>query len=58
MLRVSDLPLTSAAVRAGVIGAFPTLNARSDTALVEWLEELDAVQSRHRDDLVWRPGSR
>ena len=45
MLRVSDLHLTSAAVRAGVIGAFPTLNARSESALVEWLRELDAVQS-------------
>lgn len=45
MLRVSDVQLTSAALRAGVVGSFPTLNARSESALGEWLEELGTVQS-------------
>ena len=45
MLRVSDVQLTSAALRAGVVGSFPTLNARSDSALQEWLEELGRVQA-------------
>ncbi|MGO1399075.1 MAG: NAD(P)H-dependent flavin oxidoreductase [Brevibacterium yomogidense] len=44
MLRVSDLRLTSAALRAGVVGSFPTLNARSETTLREWLDELGRVQ--------------
>lgn len=45
MLRVSDLVLTSAAVRSGIVGAFPTLNARSTAGLRDWLTELDAVQA-------------
>lgn len=44
MLRVSDLRLTSAALRAGVVGSFPTLNARSESTLREWLDELGSVQ--------------
>ena len=44
MLRVSDLRLTSAVLRAGVVGSFPTLNARSEDTLREWLDELGRVQ--------------
>ncbi|GAA2000456.1 nitronate monooxygenase [Brevibacterium samyangense] len=44
MLRISDLALTSAVIRAGIVGAFPTLNARSTAGLEEWLTRLDAVQ--------------
>ena len=44
MLRVSDVRLTAAALRAGVVGAFPTLNARSEAGLRDWLDELGRVQ--------------
>ena len=44
MLRVSELALAAAACRAGIVGAFPTVNARSSTRLDEWLDALDAVQ--------------
>lgn len=50
MLRVSDLALTSAAVRSGIVGAFPTLNARSRAGLRDWLTELDAVQAAGRSE--------
>lgn len=43
MLRVSGLDLTLAACRAGVIGAFPTANARTVEVLDEWLTRLDAA---------------
>ncbi|WP_305094513.1 nitronate monooxygenase family protein [Prescottella sp. R16] len=42
MLRVSGLEVTLAACRAGVIGAFPTANARGVDRLDEWLTRLDA----------------
>ncbi|WP_219618282.1 NAD(P)H-dependent flavin oxidoreductase [Brevibacterium ihuae] len=45
MLRISDVALTSAAMRAGIVGAFPTLNARSSAGLRDWLTELDAIQA-------------
>lgn len=41
MLRVSGVELVRAACKAGVIGAFPTVNPRSHEALDEWLSELD-----------------
>ncbi|GAA4283043.1 nitronate monooxygenase [Brevibacterium daeguense] len=44
MLRVSGLELTAAAVRAGIVGSFPTLNARTPETLERWLAELSAVQ--------------
>lgn len=44
MLRVSELALAAAACRAGIVGAFPTVNARTSTRLDEWLDALDAVQ--------------
>ncbi|MCO5131867.1 MAG: nitronate monooxygenase [Xanthobacteraceae bacterium] len=45
MLRVSGVDLVTAACRAGVIGAFPTANARS-------VEELDAWLGRIERDLA------
>lgn len=41
MLRVSGPELVSAACRAGVIGSFPTVNARSAEALDAWLTRIE-----------------
>lgn len=41
MLRVSGVDLVRAACKAGVIGAFPTINPRSPESLDGWLTELD-----------------
>ncbi|MCW2581723.1 MAG: 2-nitropropane dioxygenase [Klenkia sp.] len=46
MLRVSGLDLVAAACHAGVVGAFPTANARSPQGLDSWLTTLDAAVSR------------
>ncbi|HTK62544.1 MAG TPA: nitronate monooxygenase [Pseudonocardia sp.] len=43
MLRVSGPELVIAACRAGVIGAFPTANARTPERLDEWLAEITAA---------------
>lgn len=47
MLRVSGPALVSAACRAGVIGSFPTVNARSADELDAWLTRIaaDAAES-------------
>ncbi|NOV24400.1 nitronate monooxygenase [Cupriavidus necator] len=42
MLRVSGPELVTAACRSGVIGAFPTVNARSAAQLDAWLTEIKA----------------
>lgn len=42
MLHVSGVELVAAACRNGVIGAFPTVNARSSAQLDEWLADLTA----------------
>lgn len=42
MLHVSGVELAAAACRNGVIGAFPTVNARSSAQLNEWLADLTA----------------
>jgi nitronate monooxygenase len=42
MLRVSGLDLVSAACRSGVIGSFPTVNARSPDELDTWLSRIAA----------------
>jgi nitronate monooxygenase len=42
MLHVSGVDLVVAACRNGVIGAFPTANARSVAQLDQWLTEIDA----------------
>jgi len=43
MFLVSGPELVSACCRAGIIGAFPSLNARPIEQLEEWLTELDRV---------------
>lgn len=43
MLRVSGPALVSAAANAGVIGAFPTANARSVDELDDWLTQMRAA---------------
>lgn len=40
MFRVSSLELVVAAARAGIVGAFPTLNAREPDPLDAWLERI------------------
>lgn len=42
MLRVSGPDLVVAACSAGVVGGFPTANARSSDELDQWLAEIDA----------------
>lgn len=50
MLGVSGVELTLAACRAGVIGAFPTANARTIAELDDWLTVLDeAVRDASTD---------
>jgi nitronate monooxygenase len=46
MLRISGIELVSAACRAGIVGAFPTPNARTLEELESWLQRLD----RERED--------
>lgn len=41
MLRVSGIELVSAACRAGIVGAFPTLNTSGIDELASWLRRLD-----------------
>ncbi|MEN3299285.1 nitronate monooxygenase [Pseudonocardia sp.] len=43
MLRVSGPDLVKAACAAGVVGAFPTANARTIAELDEWLDEIGAA---------------
>ena len=45
MLRVSELELALAACNAGIVGSFPTVNARTVDRLDEWLSTLDAAQA-------------
>ncbi len=46
MLRVSGPALVSAACRAGVIGSFPTVNARTAENLDAWLAEIEEDAAR------------
>jgi nitronate monooxygenase len=49
MLRVSGPALVSAACRAGIVGAFPTVNARSPEGLDAWLAQIAEDCDRARD---------
>lgn len=49
MLRVSGPEIVIAACRSGVVGAFPTANARSVAELDTWLSRIDAAVDRGRD---------
>ena len=46
MLRVSGPALVSAACRAGVVGSFPTVNARTAETLDAWLAEIEEDAAR------------
>lgn len=48
MLRISGIELVSAACRAGIVGSFPTPNARTPEELDSWLQRLD----RERDEAL------
>jgi len=48
MLRVSGPDLVIAACRAGVIGAFPTANARTIDELDGWLMTIDSMRAQER----------
>lgn len=45
MFLLSDPPLVLAAMRAGIIGAFPALNQRTTEGFGEWLEEITAARA-------------
>lgn len=49
MMRVSGIELVSAACRAGIVGAFPTPNARTLDELESWLLRLDREAAEARD---------
>lgn len=49
MMRVSGIELVSAACRAGIVGAFPTPNARTIEELESWLVRLDREAAEARD---------
>ncbi|MBL1073412.1 nitronate monooxygenase [Nocardia sp. 2] len=63
MLRVSGPDLVLAACRAGVIGAFPTANARSTEELGAWLASITSclrdteVQTPYAPNLIVHPGN-
>jgi len=49
MMRVSGIELVSAACQAGIVGAFPTPNARTLEELDSWLARLDREAAEARD---------
>lgn len=53
MLRVSGVEMVKAACKAGVIGAFPTVNPRTHDELDDWLTELD--EALNEDDAPYCP---
>lgn len=52
MLRVSGPRLVREACQGGVVGAFPTVNARSTEELASWLTEFDAAASASVDTIA------
>lgn len=44
MFIVSTPPLVKAEREAGIVGAFPALNARPQSALTEWLDDIESAQ--------------
>jgi nitronate monooxygenase len=50
MLLVSGVSLVTAACRAGVVGSFPSHNARSPEILAQWMEEISVDLERARRD--------
>lgn len=60
MFLVSSVPLVAAACEEGVIGAFPTVNARTPAILEQWLAELtrrlDAQRACGKRPAPWAVG--
>jgi len=57
MLRVSGPELVIAACRKGVIGAFPTANARNIEQLDQWIGRIETELERAGDAIDGRPGA-
>ncbi|MBB2701847.1 nitronate monooxygenase [Rhizobium phaseoli] len=54
---ISHPALTLAQCKAGVVGAFPALNARPESQLDEWLAEITEELARHDADHPQRPAA-
>ncbi|OQP85902.1 2-nitropropane dioxygenase [Rhizobium rhizosphaerae] len=54
---ISHPALTIAQCKAGVIGAFPALNARPQSQLDEWLDEITSTLSAHDREHPKRPAA-
>ena len=57
MFIVSTPKLVIAQCKAGVVGSFPSLNARPAEALDEWLVEIKEALARHDDENPDRPSA-
>jgi len=54
---ISHPTLTLAQCKAGIVGAFPALNARPESQLDEWLAEITEELARHDDAHPERPAA-
>ncbi|MBA8831752.1 MULTISPECIES: NAD(P)H-dependent flavin oxidoreductase [Rhizobium] len=54
---ISHPALTLAQCKAGIVGAFPALNARPESQLNEWLAEITEELARHDDAHPERPAA-
>ena len=54
---ISHPPLVLAQCKAGVVGAFPALNARPEEQLDEWLAEITEALSSHDERNPDRPAA-
>ena len=54
---ISHPPLVIAQARAGIVGAFPALNARPAEQLDEWLSEIEEALAAHDRDHPERPAA-
>ncbi len=57
MFIVSTPKLVIAQCKAGVVGSFPSLNARPAEALDDWLTEIKQALARHDDEHPHRPSA-
>lgn len=57
MFIVSNPDLVSAQCQAGIVGAFPALNARPQEALVEWIRQIKASNAAHDEAHPDRPAA-
>ena len=51
MFLISGPALVTAACRAGIVGAFPTPNARPIEALQAWMQQITEALAQARDEL-------